>query len=139
RTARSLMTIPRFRLQTVMIVVAAVGVLLGLLVEAERLARVSAERRARGMALALEEAALRTDLLRHVALQTALMAKLASVDAGDSASAPRALMQNAEEELRVEREALGRKLDRLAALRRKYEQAARRPWRPVPPDPPGSE
>src|SRR5262245_29472428 len=68
------MSVTRFRLRTVMIAVAIVGVLLALGIEARRLYRVSAQHRARAAILAFEEANLRANVARQASLRYAVAA-----------------------------------------------------------------
>src|SRR5262249_30238956 len=102
--------------------------------EVRRLSRVAEERRMRAMSLAVDETNLQALLNRESAHRFAGYYRLAKI--GGSAPEFRALMQKTHADLSDEEKILSGRLQRVAVLRRKYEQAARRPWASVAPDPP---
>jgi hypothetical protein len=128
------MRFPRFRLRTLMIAVAVIAVVIPPGIEAQRLGQVSSRRQLLAAMCKGREDSLRSDAQRHA---TMLAAEEAQFAAAPMSAALRELRSQYIKERRGEREELNRKLDDAAALTRKYERAARYPWLPVAPDPPG--
>jgi hypothetical protein len=134
---------PRFHLRTLLIAVAAVGMVLGCGIEAVRMSRWAGACRATAAAYA------RSALFQQQAVHMARVA-LALAQRRDCAWRRRAAEARSEGEVielgdrdvRRGRERLAsaeRRLAWSARLARKYERAARCPWLPVAPDPPPPE
>jgi hypothetical protein len=110
-----------------MIAVALVGGLFAAVVEVRRLSKVSLKYRRQAELFRLEEDSHRRSASRLEALRHAVAVQ---------ASIETAVRAKKLEELGSDLEEMGRQGRHLAALRRKYERAASRPWEPLPPDPP---
>jgi hypothetical protein len=128
--------LPRFRIRTLMVVVALAGVIAGTLVGCARMAA----RRQRFNALAKAHG---SDEL--VARSLAKMAydqidTLAAMRKAEEANGnPPDPWDDVIAQARLQATHSCAFADYHAALKRKYEHAARRPWLPVPPDPPEPE
>jgi hypothetical protein len=130
------MPLPRVRLQTVMIAVAVAALVLALGIEATRLRRVSAQYRQKAEGLALDEENLRANAARQTGLLQSVEAQYRLAKASGPGADQKALMRQALGQLSEDAKGLHRQLDHVAALRRKYERAASRPWEAVAPDVP---
>ena len=141
----------RFRLRTLLVAVAVVGILLGGLVWTERMRRRAASFRARAvwhhqheqlslrMAARMRQRAARSERFRlEYARRAAIEEEPSRFAALDLHSYTRAARSWAEWKSQAI-EWVG-KCSRLAdyqgRLRQRYQRAATRPWLPVPPDPP---
>ncbi len=127
------MRIAHLQIRTLMVVVAVVGIVFGAWLEATRLARISAARRREAASFGASEALGRKLAQQRVQSAKALVLAANTADHRHSAfidgmkrDASRAEEQAAE---------FQHNADYWGMMRKKYEDAARQPWRPVSPDP----
>jgi hypothetical protein len=124
----------RFTVRQMMILVAAIGIVLGGWLEASRLVRISIARRRDAASYAAYEAlgrkfARRSSQQRQEALEAAASSR--PRDVGFSREMERVASIAGSMAARYDRNA-----DHWAGMKKKYERAARSPWFSVGPDPP---
>lgn len=136
------MRMPRLTIRRMMLVVAAVGIVVGISVEGRRLYHLSRYYRNRASEAAVAEATYSKLLPPHetythqlrVALQESLK-KDGATPTDWNVKYLRLRLENAELDLKFVRACMARH----QRLHRTYREAARHPWMKIPPDPPEPE
>lgn len=127
------MSLPRFRIRALMILVAVSACLVWAGIAGMHLRTKSQRYRALARQHAAEEANAQAMLDRQIAILNTLKAQIAQSNDRDKAAK---LAWRANEQIVPDMHHFKLEVDRATALKRSYERLARRPWLPVPPDPP---
>jgi hypothetical protein len=133
------MRVPRFRIRTLMIAVAVVGVVLGAVKLHQRrilcLQMVAFYREREELLIAVSERHLATIAEIERTLNELAEERRSFKDQNDKLWQSFIEIRRKTDAMRPESASFADRAARYAALRRQYERAARHPWLPIPPEP----